>query len=173
MHFREFIRTLLEESSIHGFPYLVRRDLHWTEKLFWTLAIVMAAYFSIFTCLVQWKRFQDNPIIYTMDLTWGKSEFPFAGITICSNYTDDEVIQSIIDDTWHVRPSKDTHKFQYYQNFLRILSVLNIDNFHTLTPYENDQSLHNLNIRETIVKVCSLLRLIKSSKIIVFPGRKV
>jgi hypothetical protein len=64
----ENIKIYFQASSIHGFPYVVNRDLHVVEKLLWSAALVIA-----FVCcgLLIFKigvKFQeDATVTYTSD----------------------------------------------------------------------------------------------------------
>ncbi|KAI9583532.1 hypothetical protein GQX74_005280 [Glossina fuscipes] len=112
MKCQDYINTTVGESSIHGCPYLVKHALHWLEKIFWGVIIIAAAYWSFNICYTQWERFRDNPIILATELTWGKLNYPFVGITLCFNYTDEEAIAHVIKDTWALKgkglPKRDT-----------------------------------------------------------------
>ncbi|CAD7014290.1 unnamed protein product [Ceratitis capitata] len=67
-----FVKRNFTETGIHGLPYLIRKDLHWTERLFWLGIVISATYYSIFICLDQMKRFRENPIVFAAELTWDK-----------------------------------------------------------------------------------------------------
>jgi hypothetical protein len=38
----EHVKVYFQESSVHGFPYIVNRDLHIIEKLLWVIALVIS-----------------------------------------------------------------------------------------------------------------------------------
>uniref|UniRef100_A0A1A9W9L9 Uncharacterized protein n=1 Tax=Glossina brevipalpis TaxID=37001 RepID=A0A1A9W9L9_9MUSC len=152
MKCQEYINTTVGESSIHGFPYLVKRELHGLEKIFWIVTIIAAAYCSINICLSQWKRFRDNPIIYATELTWGKPKFPFVGTTLYMNYTDEAAFEDVIEDTWGVK-SENRELYQYYFDFLKIINSLTVTRFATLKPYENNDNLKNLDFIQILLQL--------------------
>ena len=39
---RNHIKVYFEESSIHGFPYIVNSELHLTEKILWVAALIVS-----------------------------------------------------------------------------------------------------------------------------------
>jgi hypothetical protein len=39
---KNHIKVYFQESSIHGFPYIVNRDLHFVEKLLWVVSLVIS-----------------------------------------------------------------------------------------------------------------------------------
>ncbi|KAM7343889.1 pickpocket 25 [Cochliomyia hominivorax] len=153
MNCRQYWNKTLGESSIHGFPYLVKRELHWSEKIFWAAVIISATYFSLDICLNQWKRFRDNPIVYAMELAWGKSNFPFVGITLCSESTDQEDLDNIIHEMWDVKAEENNATYQYYLKFLKVLNSLNYLNMDTLKGYENDTNLEELKFVEILLQM--------------------
>lgn len=152
MNCREYWNKTLGESSIHGFPYLVRRELHWLERLFWAAALISATYYSLSICFNQWKRFSDNPIVYAMELAWGKSNFPFVGITLCSDYTNEDDLDDIIQNNWGVSMEQN-ETYPHYVQFLKVLNSLTYLNFETLLPFANDTTLNDVHFVELILKV--------------------
>uniref|UniRef100_A0A1B0AAZ8 Pickpocket protein 28 n=1 Tax=Glossina pallidipes TaxID=7398 RepID=A0A1B0AAZ8_GLOPL len=152
MKCQDYINTTVGESSIHGCPYLVKQALHWLEKIFWGVTIIAAAYWSINICYSQWERFRDNPIILATELTWGKLNYPFVGITLCFNYTDEVAIARVIKDTWAVEP-EDRDSYQYYFKFLKTINDLTVAKLSTLEPYRNDDKLKNLDFVQILLQL--------------------
>ncbi|XP_017050263.1 uncharacterized protein LOC108094280 [Drosophila ficusphila] len=142
-----------QESSIHGLPYVARRDLHWMERLFWLMMVVVSAYFAIGSCLAQWERFRDNPIVYEYEYLFALRNFPFLGVTLCTNYETQKEVDEIIQETWGVNPAEDPSKAAYYGNFLRVLNRLQYDSLDQLKPFENDTSLDNLPYVAMLLKL--------------------
>jgi hypothetical protein len=62
------IKVYFQESSIHGLPYIVNRDLHITEKVLWAFALVIS-----FVCCglliyeIGVKVQEDAMVTYTSD----------------------------------------------------------------------------------------------------------
>ncbi|XP_052841792.1 sodium channel protein Nach [Drosophila gunungcola] len=142
-----------EESSIHGMPYVARRDLHWTERVFWLIMVVASAYYAISSCLNQWERFRDNPIVYEYEYLFALRNFTFLGVTLCTNYETDEQVDQIINQTWGVNALEDPTKAAYYAKFLRVLNRLQYTTLDTLKPFENDTSLDNLPYLNILLKL--------------------
>lgn len=156
MNCKQYWQKTLSESSIHGFPYLVRRELHWLEKVFWAIVIILAAYSSIDICLNQWKRFRDSPIVYAMELAWGKSNFPFVGITLCTESCSPEEINDIIETNWHYTEAGNSTQYHYFRTFLMVLNSLNFLNLNNLKPYENDSNFNDLKLADVVLQVSKL-----------------
>jgi nitric oxide reductase large subunit len=65
---KQHVKVYFEESSIHGFPYTVNRDLHVGEKILWIIALVISFVccgFLIFK--IGMKVQEDALVIYTSD----------------------------------------------------------------------------------------------------------
>ncbi|EDV59760.1 sodium channel protein Nach [Drosophila erecta] len=149
----DWLAELCQESSIHGMPYIVRRNLHWTERLFWSFIILGSAYYAISSCLSQWYRFRDNPLVYEYEYLFGLRNFPHVGITICPSYYDEEEIPRLINQTWGVDPSKDKEKAEYYRKFLIAINGLRYSTLETLEPFDNDTSLDNVNYLNILLEL--------------------
>lgn len=92
----DWFAELCQESSIHGNPYVARRDLHWTERLFWIAMVVASAYYAISSCIAQWDRFREHPIVYEYEYLFALRNFTFLGLTLCTNYETDEQVGKLI-----------------------------------------------------------------------------
>jgi hypothetical protein len=66
---KNILKTYCEESSIHGFPYMVNRDLHVVEKLLWICALFVSFIccgLLIFEIGLKYK--EDAMVTYTSDI---------------------------------------------------------------------------------------------------------
>ncbi|XP_017031054.1 pickpocket protein 28 [Drosophila kikkawai] len=148
----DWCAELAEESSIHGNPYVTRRDLHWTERLFWFSMVLISAYYAINSCIAQWDRFRKHPIVYEYEYLFALRNFTFLGLTLCTNYETDETVNKLIKHTWGVDPTANETS-AYYGNFLRVLNRLKYNNLETLRPFKNDSTLDNLPYVEMLLKL--------------------
>ncbi|KAH8308491.1 hypothetical protein KR018_005901 [Drosophila ironensis] len=144
---------LCQESSIHSMPYVCRRDLHWSERIFWLAMILASGYYAINTCLAQWGRFRDNPIVYEYEYLSALRNFSFLGLTLCTHYETQEQVDLLIKETWGVDAKADPTRAAYYQGFLHVLNRLHYDNLDTLKPFKNDTSLDNLNYVKLLLQL--------------------
>ncbi|XP_039956785.1 sodium channel protein Nach [Bactrocera tryoni] len=151
MNCATFVKRNVTETGIHGLPYLMRKDLHWTERLFWLGIIIAATYYSIFLSLEQWKHFQENPLVFAAELTWDKKNFLYPGITMCSDFRNALMAEEIIMELWQLTPN-DT-RYDYYSNFLQVLNVLQYDTLETLLPYKNDSTLWGIDYIDILTKL--------------------
>jgi hypothetical protein len=61
-------KIYFRESSVHGLPYLVNPQIHWIEKIFWTLMLIVSGICCgalIFKIGV--KVQEDSMVTYTSD----------------------------------------------------------------------------------------------------------
>ncbi|XP_060658058.1 acid-sensing ion channel 4 [Drosophila nasuta] len=142
-----------KESSVHGMPYLARRDLHWTERIFWLLTIVAATYYAISSCFLQWKRFRDNPLVYEYEYIYMLRNFSLPGITICTLFPRLTNADKLIYDTWNVNPNEDIAKGDYYRSFLVTLTNVQYNNMQILEPYEKDPTLTDIDIVKLLLEL--------------------
>ncbi|KAM8712982.1 hypothetical protein ACLKA7_013324 [Drosophila subpalustris] len=135
-----------KESAIHGMPYLARKDLHWTERLFWVAAIVAATYYAIRSCYSQWERYRDNPLVYEYEYIYMLRNFSLPGITLCTLFPKLDHADDLIFDTWHINTTLDTADGNYYRQFLVDLTNLQYNNMQILELYENDTTLADVDL---------------------------
>jgi hypothetical protein len=63
------VRAYCEESSIHGFPFIVNRNLHASERLLWILALICSFICcGLLTYKIGVKFDEDAMVIYTSDV---------------------------------------------------------------------------------------------------------
>jgi nitric oxide reductase large subunit len=62
------LKVYCEESSIHGFPYIVNRDLHIVEKVLWILALIASFICCGLLIYEIGVKFQEDAMVtYTSD----------------------------------------------------------------------------------------------------------
>jgi nitric oxide reductase large subunit len=65
---RYHLKTYCEESSVHGFPYIVNRDLHLAEKILWIAALMISFVCCGFLMYEIGLKFNEDKIVtYTSD----------------------------------------------------------------------------------------------------------
>lgn len=89
--FCDFISTLWElfkeysaDTSIHGIKYLTDKKRHWSERLFWAIALMLsisACFYLIYDSFLRW---QQAPVMVSFSEKFMNVwEIPFAAVTIC------------------------------------------------------------------------------------------
>ncbi|XP_055921228.1 sodium channel protein Nach [Eupeodes corollae] len=145
---RTLIRKIFKKASIHGFSYIARTDIHLVERILWGILLFIGTYLSVDMCWNQFKRYKDNPTVFGVERIMGTREFPYVGVTMCSNYFDEEQADVIIQKKWNVTTGDKKH--DYYKKFLQVLIEIEYNNLETLKPYANDEDLRNVDFLKTI-----------------------
>lgn len=75
-----------ETSTVHGVRYLGERRRHWSERIWWIIAVSV----SVFLCFVfifeAWWKWTSSPVIITFaDEATPISNIPFPTLTICND----------------------------------------------------------------------------------------
>jgi hypothetical protein len=106
---KQHVKTFFEESSIHGFRYIVSKDLHLMEKLLWIVVLLTSIICcSLLIFKIGVKVQEDAMVTYTSDTAIPVStvsllnlllnfrvkenflKVPFAAVTFCPDiYTYD------------------------------------------------------------------------------------
>jgi hypothetical protein len=70
--------------SLTGIKYLTDKKLHWSEKLFWAIALTISIIACILLILDSFRKWQAAPVIVSFSEKFMNIwELPFAAITIC------------------------------------------------------------------------------------------
>jgi hypothetical protein len=80
------IKVYFQESSIHGFPYIVNRKLHSVERVLWVIALVISficCRFLIFKTGLKVR--EDAMVTFTSDTAIAVTDvkIPFPTVTFC------------------------------------------------------------------------------------------
>jgi hypothetical protein len=79
----EHIKVYFEESSIHGFPYIVNRNLHIVEKILWIVALLIS-----FVCCgllifeIGSKYQEDAMVTYTSETSIAVTDVSFMNCAV-------------------------------------------------------------------------------------------
>ncbi|XP_017044953.1 sodium channel protein Nach isoform X2 [Drosophila ficusphila] len=126
-----FIIEFLQGSSIHGFIYLAKLGLNFAERMLWFAFICMALFSIISLSTRTWHRFQNSPMVISMDrnkLVWNTS---FPSLTVCPHKRIDElkVEEYILAHPEQFLSEEDQEDFR---DFIVKLASLTYDNLETL-----------------------------------------
>lgn len=83
---KEYFHIFFEESSIHGFPYIVKKSIHVCEKIFWLIVLILSTYAAYYVFNGQYTRYKENPTVLSVELITYRN-FPKPGTTICPEFT--------------------------------------------------------------------------------------
>ncbi|EDW02486.1 GH22016 [Drosophila grimshawi] len=148
-----WLEEVCKESSVHGMPYVARRDLHGLERIFWLAMVIGAAYYAGSTCYSQWERYRNHPIVYVYEYLFALRSFSLVGVTVCTRFIQLNKTDKLINDIWGVDAAVDIKKAEYYHSFLNVLNHLDYRNLDTLMPYVNDTSLKHINFVDILLSL--------------------
>ncbi|XP_024941934.1 pickpocket protein 28 isoform X2 [Cephus cinctus] len=78
-------RNYCENTSLHGFRYIIMSKSSICEKLIWLVICCSGFAFSVFMMLRVWQRFLITPTVTTIDTTTSPIwNLPFPAVTICN-----------------------------------------------------------------------------------------
>ncbi|KAG4075028.1 hypothetical protein HA402_004574 [Bradysia odoriphaga] len=97
-----------ENSTIHGVKYLGRKNVHWSERIWWIASFAIAAVICI-SCINK-MYLKITPTTITFDDNYTPiSEIPFPTVTICNPFTVDTAVlnysginQQILDSNYTI-----------------------------------------------------------------------
>lgn len=90
------VREFLEASSLHGARYLISRDTHWSERVFWFFCLAASWVASVILMLASWYDYQHNAISFGVDTTYLNWNTPMPSIATCE-YDNQQRIAEVTD----------------------------------------------------------------------------
>ncbi|XP_077290852.1 sodium channel protein Nach-like [Arctopsyche grandis] len=96
---KAIIKDYLLNSSFHGLRFIADDKLHWTERCFWVVCVLLSWYGSSLLILASFDAFQNNAISFVMETTYKDWDTNFPAIAVCE--TDNvERVYEISDSIW-------------------------------------------------------------------------
>ena len=81
------IQEYNENTTLHGLKYITETGRNILERIFWSLIVLAAIIFGVYLTLLILNRWQDSPIIVSVDSTnFPVNLIPFPAVTICPTY---------------------------------------------------------------------------------------
>lgn len=95
-----------------------------------------------------WYRYEYNATVLSLEINYRSWRYPLFGITVCSNYTDDVAISTIVTKQWNI--SKGDTAYAYYEEFVRTIATTTYNSLNNYERYATDESLQNINMLNVI-----------------------
>lgn len=70
------------------------------------------------------------------------------GITVCSNYTDDSAISTIVEKQWNV--SRGSTSYAYYEEFVRTIATTTYSSLSNFERYATDESVQSIDMIDVV-----------------------
>ncbi|KAJ3654363.1 hypothetical protein Zmor_013555 [Zophobas morio] len=83
----KYYSDFMNNSTIHGFKYLVDKEKSFIEKIWWICILTL----SIYTCAVliksTWRKWEENPVFIALrQKSVSLWDIPFPAVTVCHGY---------------------------------------------------------------------------------------
>ena len=74
-----------QDTSLHGLKYIEEPNRHWTERIFWFIAVLAAVAIAIYFISGVFIKWHKSPVLVSFDSEqkW-INEIPFPAVTICN-----------------------------------------------------------------------------------------
>lgn len=116
------------------------------NRLFWILIVCFSTYFTLIICLDQWKRYENNPIVVTLETNHREWVYGPPGFTLCSSYIDNETITELVLEYWGTNASDSPEQFKYYASYLQTISTTNLKNLEQFGRFKNATDLNRVDM---------------------------
>lgn len=160
---QKFFVDFLKNSSVHGVKYLGDRERHWTERIFWIVALLI----SLSGCLIMIQRiygkWQMIPVIVSFhEKSTPIWQIPFPAVTICP---ETKVLNEKVNFTewYHILKNQQPYDNSSQEcSFVEALSQIcephlfeNISISSDIETDEISETLYNIApLMDRTVKVC-------------------
>lgn len=109
-------------------------------RTFWVIFVIASLILSLIISLNEWDKFINNPTALFIETDYRTFFFDKPGLTICPDYTNENVIKDIVLKRDFVLDSEDSN-FQYYFDYLNIIANTNYTNLERYKAYINETSI--------------------------------
>lgn len=161
-----------QESSIHGLNFVGERRLHIVERYYilhvfgssnvykfyasscdrnrilWLMIVCLFALIACNVAVRHWYRYENNATVLSLETGYRSWHYPLFGITVCSNYTDDEAITAIVETQWNI--SKGHASYAYYDDFVRTIATTTYHSLHMYRRYAADETVQDVDMLNVI-----------------------
>ncbi|XP_069704368.1 pickpocket protein 28-like isoform X2 [Periplaneta americana] len=81
----DLFHEFCEKTTLHGLKFVGDRKLHLLERLFWTLAFILATLTASYFIIVVYNKWDETPVIVSIGARATQmSDIPFPAVTICT-----------------------------------------------------------------------------------------
>ncbi|BET02985.1 Amiloride-sensitive sodium channel [Nesidiocoris tenuis] len=130
-YMQEFGRT----TTLHGIPYILRKNYHYSETLLWLVAVVLATYYAAKLIYDSWNRYSSNPTVISLEKDFREWNLTFPAATVCfTDRLNDTRASEFIFETWNV--DQNSSIYGKYHSFLNAITNLTYDNLKDFIAFE-------------------------------------
>lgn len=88
---KSIISTYILNSSFHGFRFLVEKERHWSEKLFWLICCMLSWLGTSMLIRANWDDYQNNAIQFVAETSYLDWDTQFPSVTVCEVDNQDRI----------------------------------------------------------------------------------
>ncbi|XP_023247579.1 sodium channel protein Nach-like [Copidosoma floridanum] len=82
---KSLLRQYCENTSLHGFRYVVSNETTFVEKILWLVVCVLGFFIALLLMLFVWQKFRRTPTVTTIDTTtYPIFNLAFPAVSICN-----------------------------------------------------------------------------------------
>ena len=84
--FIAIVYEYLDNTTIHGFKYIVNNKVNFLEKIIWSLVIIAMCVTGIHLVIKAFNYWDEKPVLTTIDsITYPLAKERFPSVTVCTN----------------------------------------------------------------------------------------
>uniref|UniRef100_A0A336LPR8 CSON000080 protein n=1 Tax=Culicoides sonorensis TaxID=179676 RepID=A0A336LPR8_CULSO len=151
----------LRDLSIHGNTYIFRNDLHFIERCFWMIIVILSLISSFLISMNEWDKFRNNPTALFIETDFRQIFFDRPGLTICPIDTDETRIIEILKTNYSLSDPEIIANTNYtnlidYGNFTNdtMISEQDFGKIATEIKIQSANSKQNMNLILSELGVC-------------------
>lgn len=106
--FNEILREYMANSSLHGVRFLIDENIHFVERIFWLVCVILSWIASALLIMSAIDAFQHNAISFVVETSFRDWDTHFPAIVVCEAKNTDRVqeIAERYDDEFHIQMKK-------------------------------------------------------------------
>lgn len=140
---KDFFKRFFEESSIHGFPYIVKKSIHICERIFWLIILLLSVLAAFYVFNDQYTRYKENPIVLTLEFV-NSGYFAKPAVTICPIFDPETHNEEEDENDIYGKVLSEFHRTVIYSN------ISNLENFQKFENSTDYDSLNNIKLPSII-----------------------
>ncbi|KAG5683041.1 hypothetical protein PVAND_012348 [Polypedilum vanderplanki] len=143
--------SFTQNTSMHGVKFIGQSELHWTERIIWSILVIFAIISIIYISLQLSVKFASSPLSTVVEsVIHPVSEIPYPSITICPHNRLHAQRAIEAENKFLPNASKETLEiFRFLILNLNNIEFGSFDEFYDeILEFPSNDELRNLNLRE-------------------------
>ncbi|XP_059044994.1 uncharacterized protein LOC131840815 [Achroia grisella] len=151
----KFYAAFCEETTLHGLRHTVEPSVHWFERILWLILTFCAFAGAVYCALSQLARYNSEPVVVSLQRDYRSFWTTFPAVTACFiDRLDPVKARTAIDLFWNVTEESDPDRYQYYYEFIELLSEVSFrTNLQNFWKYQDDETLNDIDLLQLAIHV--------------------